>query len=201
MIVFLSRVVAGSLAALAAFVVASERGATAEPSPSPVPAAIPTGVRIPVTLAETLTSGTARVGQTFSFTTDRAETLGTLAVPRGTTGTGRIAAVSRAVKGHNGSLLLQADALHSASDTAPIWVDMGGKPLSAHYAKKHVFPAIIPVPPFFIPTAYVDHTGDLIIDAGTHFSVTTSLSRPALSPLYNNATPDPALTPAASPGP
>ncbi len=162
---------------------------------------MPTGIRIPVTLSETLTSGTARVGQTFRFTTDRTQTLGGLAVPGGTGGTGRVAAVSRASKGHNGSLLLQADALHPAGDARPVWVDMGGKPLAAHYAKKHVFPAVIPVPPFFIPTAYVDQTGDLIIDAGTHFSVTTSVARPGLSPLYGNATPDPDLTPPASPAP
>ena len=63
---------------------------------------VPVNVYVEVELTERLTSATSHVGDTFGFATTRDVTLGTLAIPKGTHGHGRLAVVQPADAKHQG---------------------------------------------------------------------------------------------------
>ncbi|MBC5801101.1 MAG: hypothetical protein GIX03_06280 [Candidatus Eremiobacteraeota bacterium] len=162
---------------------------------------VPLGITIPTALSATVSSATAHRGDPFTFVTTQDENLGGVAVPKGTPGVGRIAAVSKAYKGHNGSVSLQADMLQLAGGRT-VWVNIAPSALRGHYANKHVFPYILPIPPLIFPGAIFTRTGDLVLDAGTKFAVVTIAPRHALAPLIGGAAPAaPAPVGSASPEP
>ncbi len=149
---------------------------------------VPIGVTIPTALSATVSSQTAHRGDPFTFVTTQDENLGGVSVPKGTPGVGRIAAVAKAYKGHNGSVSLQADMLQ-LSGGRTVWVNIGSGALRGHYANKHVFPYVVPIPPLIFPGAVFTRTGDLVLDAGTKFAVVTTAPRRALAPLVGGAAP------------
>ena len=155
-------------------------------------ASVPTGVKIAASLGETLTSGTAKVGDTFSFATVGLQKIGDVVLPAGSRGTGRVAAVTPGRKGHDGSLALLADAI-ATPDGHAIWVNMDTKPIRGHYANRHVIPYVLPIVPVIVPGALVTHTGDLVIDSGTRLTLVTIPPRSAPAPIP--PTPVPAVTP------
>ncbi len=61
-------------------------------------------VRIPVTMASTVDSATAKVGDTFTFRTTQTVQDGGITIPSGTLGHGTVTAVSPAAGTHRGSL-------------------------------------------------------------------------------------------------
>jgi len=188
------RPINGWAASLAVCLLATHAPATPTASPLLRASGVPAGVKLAASLDATLTSGTARVGERFTFSTVGAQRLGTLDVPAGSAGVGRIASVERGRKGHNGALGLQADYVR-APDGSIVWVDMDRKPLRAHYANRHVIPYVLPILPVIVPGALVTHTGDIVMDAGTRITVVTVAPRRTLPPLAGGATPDPSLTP------
>ncbi|MDQ2909166.1 MAG: hypothetical protein M3R44_07440 [Candidatus Eremiobacteraeota bacterium] len=161
---------------------------------------VPLGVKIPTALSATVSSQTAHRGDPFTFTTTKDENLGGVDVPQGTPGVGRIADVSKARKGHNGSVSLQADMLQ-LSGGRTIWVNIAPSALRGHYANKHVFPYILPIPPLILPGAVFTRTGDLILDKGTTFDVVTIAPRHKLAPLVGGAAPAAPVTPSPSASP
>lgn len=158
---------------------------------------VPLNVTIPTTLSATVTSQTAHRGDPFTFVTTKDENLGGVDVPKGTPGVGRIADVTKARKGHNGSVSLQADMLQ-LSGGRTVWVNIAPSALRGHYANRHIFPYILPIPPLIFPGAVFTRTGDLILDKGTAFAVVTITPRHQLAPLVGGAAPAAPITPSPS---
>ena len=158
---------------------------------------VPLGVTIPTALSATVSSATAHRGDPFTFVTTQDENLGGVSVPKGTRGVGRIADVSKAHKGHNGSVSLQADMLQ-LSGGRTVWVNIASGALRGHYANKHVIPYILPIPPLIFPGVVFTRTGDLILDAGAKFAVVTTAPRHALAPLVGGAAPAGPASPSAA---
>jgi hypothetical protein len=172
--------------------VAASFGAARAGSTS-VDAAVPVGVKIPVVLSATITTQTARAGDAFAFATAREARLGDLVVPAGTPGRGRLASVVPAHDKTNGSLTLQADTL-DLPDGRTIWVNVdASQPLRGHYADRHTKVGFLPIPIFVGAVSTV--SGNLILDAGTPFTVVTIPPRAAPAPLV---TLPPSPTPTAS---
>lgn|GEM_PF-2920071 len=178
---------------------AADAPSPSAPSPSPSSApAVPIGVKIPVVLTVPLSSGTAHPGDLFTFKTAKNETLGTLAVPAGTIGSGRVAIVTPAQDKHRGSLALQADSLTLASGQT-VWVNIDPTmPLAGKLSDKHIRYYVIPLPIGFVPGAFASASGNVVLDAGTPFRVITIAPRKALAPL---ATAPPTAPPPATPVP
>ncbi len=183
------------LALVVAAAVAWPLGAHAADVPN-----VPLGVTIPCALSATVSSQTAHRGDPFTFVTTKDENLGGIAVPSGTPGVGRIAAVSKAYKGHNGSVSLQADTLQ-LSGSRVVWVNIVSGGLRGHYATKHVIPYILPIPPVILPGAVFTQTGDMILDKGAAFSVVTIAPRHELAPLVGGAAPAGPIEPPATDSP
>jgi len=162
------------------------------------PLDVPPGLSIPVALATPLTTATAAVGERFSFRTTSQVTLGIVVVPNGTPGMGRIASVEHARRGHDGALTLQTDELDLA-DGRRISVDIDRHGLNGRYATKHVFPFVVPVPPFVVPAAISTRAGDLVLDPGAAFRVVTVRPRLTEAPLVGGATPNPVQPALGSP--
>jgi hypothetical protein len=159
---------------------------------------VPPSLPVPVELTKTLSSQTAHVGDPFTFTTTKAVMLGSLAVPKGTPGHGRLAVVRVAVGKQPGQLGLQADSL-DLPDGDTIWVNIDtSKPPKGHLADKHTKPMFIPTPIGFGGGYQTSATGNMILDAGTTFAVLTITPRAAPAPLLT-ATPTPEPTPSPTP--
>jgi hypothetical protein len=151
---------------------------------------VPTNQFVRVALTQTLTSATAHVGDTFGFATTKDEMLGTLAVPKGTPGHGRLAIVRVAVGREPGLLALQADSIDLPDgDTVWVNIDPNGGP-HGRLADQHVRPGLSP-----IGLGYVTSTsGNMVLDAGATFDVMTIPPRTVPAPLWT-ATPSASETP------
>jgi hypothetical protein len=151
---------------------------------------VPTNQFVRVALTQTLTSATAHVGDTFGFATTKDEMLGTLAVPKGTLGHGRLAVVRPAVGREPGLLALQADSIDLPDgDTVWVNIDPNGGP-HGRLADQHVRPGLSP-----IGLGYVTSTsGNMVLDAGATFDVMTIPPRTVPAPLWT-ATPSAVETP------
>lgn len=176
-----------SLVAVATFASAS---AAPAPAPTPYGAVVPVGVKIPVELTATLTSANLHVGDRFGFKTRSALKFGTLDVPQGTPGQGRVAAVTPAAAHRDGSLTLQADSL-TLPDGTPLWVNVdAARELKGRLADKHT--------QWHFLTISTTYSGDMVLDAGTPFTVDTIERRADPAPLVTaspvTATPAPAAS-------
>jgi hypothetical protein len=149
---------------------------------------VPTNQFVRVALTQPLTSATAHVGDTFGFVTTKDETLGTLAVPKGTLGHGRLAIVRPAAGREPGVLALQADSIDLPNgDTVWVNIDPNGAP-HGHLSDRHVRPGVSP-----IGLGYVTSTsGDMVLDAGATFDVITIPPRTVPAPLWT-ASPSPPM--------
>ena len=161
------------------------------PSPSATPA-YTTGVNINVALTEPVTSQTAHVGDTFSYNTTEEAKLGPIDVPAGTPGKGRLAVVVPAQGDNNGQLTLQADEIDLA-DGRIVWVNIDTTvPPHGHYSKNttktNVYPLVVVISK--------KSQGDLVLDVGTAFRVTTIPPRKGPAALL---TAPPVAAPEASP--
>ncbi len=196
--------------ALAVLVAGTRVSAQSPPPAAAGPAAVaspavpyPAGVKIDVTLSQSLNSGTAKVGDVFAFATKSDRKLGTLDVPAGTPGHGRIAVVVPARSNVNGQLSLQVDALEPRGGPT-IWVNVDPTVIPrGHYALTKSNNFIVPLPVGVIPVHLQHSHGDLVLDAGSAFRVVTIPPRAAPAPLLTappTATPVPP-TPAATPTP
>lgn len=161
---------------------------------------VPANVRIDVVLTTPLTSQTAHVGDHFAFKTEKDATLGTVALPAGTPGNGRIAAVTPAHDKQQGSLVLQADDL-TLSSGARVWVNIDpSKKPTGRLSDKHTHFYVLPIPIGIVPATFTSVSGNLILDAGTAFRVVTIPPRASPAPLVT-APPTAAASPAAPPAP
>jgi hypothetical protein len=165
------------------------------------PVQVPAGVRIPAVLTQMLDSGTAHVGDVFTFKTAKDEKAGDIDVPAGTPGTGRLAVVRPAAGKTPGSLALQADAI-DLPDGRTISVNIdSSQPLKGHLSKTHVIPVIVPVPGGIFPGAIRSQSGDMILDSGAAFTVLTVAPREVPAPLLTAPpTVPPTTPPSAAPG-
>jgi hypothetical protein len=163
--------------------------------PYPSSSAIPgytTGVGIDVALTEPVTSETAHVGDTFSYNTLEDTKLGPVDVPAGTPGKGRLAVVVPAQGDGNGQLTLQADEVDLASGQV-IWVNIDTTvPPHGHYSKTRSKTNVYP----FVVVMSKKSSGDLVLDVGTKFRVTTIPPRKGPAALL---TAPPVMAPEASP--
>jgi hypothetical protein len=151
---------------------------------------VPTNQFIRVALTSTLTSATAHVGDTFGFATTKDEMLGTLAVPKGTLGHGRLAVVRAAAGREPGALALQADSIDLPDgDTVWVNIDPNGGP-HGRFADRHVRPGLSPIGLGYVTSS----TGDMVLDAGATFDVVTIPPRTVPAPLWT-ATPGPVGSP------
>jgi len=157
---------------------------------------VPVNQSIPVALTQTVTSQTAQVGDPFTFATTKDVKLGTLDLPKGTPGHGRLAVVTPAQGKSRGGLALQADSL-DLPDGDTIWVNIdASKPPKGRLADKHTKPIFLPLP-IGVGGGYTTTTsGNMILDKGTTFSVLTIAPRAAPAPLLTaTPTPVPTLSP------
>jgi len=157
---------------------------------------VPVNQSIPVALTQSITSQTAQVGDPFTFATTKDVKLGSLALPKGTPGHGRLAVVTVAHGKSRGALALQADSL-DLPDGGTIWVNIdASKPPKGRLADKHTKPLFLPLP-IGIGGGYTTTTsGNMILDKGTTFSVLTIAPRAAPAPLLTaTPTPVPTLSP------
>jgi len=129
----------------------------------------PVGIAVPVQLLTELSSASCNPGDRFDFETTKDATLGTLAVPKGSRGHGRVASVTRADDKHDGKIAIQVDSIDLADGTT-VWVDMDPKShVDAHLADKHTKLEVLEV-----ATTY---SGDMILTRGTTFDVLTIAPR------------------------
>ena len=157
--------------------------------PTPYGAIVPAGVNIPVLLVTQINSATFDVGDRYEFKTAKDEKLGSIVVPKGTLGHGRVSSIVRADKNHNGSVGLQTDSI-DLGDGTPVWVDIDPKvTVSGHLADKHTR--------FYGLAIGTDYSGNMILDPGAPFTVTTITRRAVPAPLVT-PTPGPSPSPAAT---
>ena len=144
---------------------------------------VPVNQSVPVALTQTLTSQSAHVGDPFTFETTKDVKVGTLAIPKGTPGHGRLAVVTVAQGKSRGQLALQADSI-DLPDGDTIWVNIDStKPPKGRLADKHTKPMFLPLP-IGIGGGYTTTTsGNMILDKGVTFSVLTIAPRAAPAPL------------------
>jgi hypothetical protein len=162
---------------------------------------VPLDSRIPVALTQKLSSSTAHVGDSFTFATTKAITLGTLTLPKGTPGHGRLADVRPAQGKSNGVLALQVDSL-DLPDGNTVWVNIDpSKPPRGHYADKRNRAVFLPLPILIGGSVTTATAGNMILEPGTPFTVVTILPRSIPAPLLTAtpAPPPPAGTPAPNP--
>ncbi len=159
---------------------------------------VPLSQSIPCALSETLTSQSAHVGDPFTFVTTKAVTLGTLTLPQGTPGHGRLAIVQPAEGKKNGVIALETDSI-DLPDGDTIWVNIDPyKPPKGRLADKHTKPVFLPLPIGFGGGYRTTSSGNMILDKGVTFSVYTIPPRSAPAPLLT-ATPTPIPTPLPTP--
>jgi hypothetical protein len=157
---------------------------------------VPTDAPVPVALTQKLNSQTAHAGDSFTFATTKAVTLGTLSLPKGTPGHGRLAAVRAASGKKNGELTLQADSL-DLPDGDTVWVNIdASKPPRGHLSDKKTRPIILPLPIGLGAGYTTGSSGDMVLDSGTAFRVLTIAPRSSPAPLVT-APPSPLPAPQA----
>jgi hypothetical protein len=140
--------------------VASADGATPAAADAP-----PVGLAVDVALVSELSSATCTVGERFEFETTKDVTLGTIVVPKGTRGHGRVATVSRADAQHDGSIAIVVDSIDMPDGTV-VWVDMDPKArLGGRLADKHTRIKVL--------TVATSYSGEMILPQGTTFDVLT----------------------------
>jgi hypothetical protein len=125
----------------------------------------PAGLAVPVALISTVDSATCNVGDRFEFETTSDVTLGTLVVPKGTRGHGRVASYTRADAKHDGTIGIQVDSL-DLDDGRVVWVDLDPKtPIAGQLAdRRHRLEL------FAVATQF---SGNMILAPGTAFRVVT----------------------------
>jgi hypothetical protein len=134
-----------------------------------VPYAPPAGLAVDVALITELNSGTCTVGDRFEFETTKDVTLGTIVVPKGTHGHGRVASVSHADAQHDGTIAIQVDTIDMPDGTV-VWVDMDPRAhLGGRLADKHTRIKVLAV-----ATTY---SGEMVLPPGTSFDVLTIAPR------------------------
>ncbi len=156
--------------------------------PTPYGAVVPSGIKIPVVLVTQINSATFDIGDRFEFKTAKDQKVGTIDVPMGTLGHGRVANVTRADNDHNGSVALQTDSI-DLPDGTPIWVDIDPKvSVNGHYADKHTR--------FYGLAIGTDYSGNMVLDPGAKFGVMTIRRRAFPAPLV---TPSPSASASSAP--
>ena len=156
---------------------------------------VPTNQFVRVALTQPLTSATAHVGDTFGFVTTKDEMLGTLAVPKGTPGHGRLAIVRPAAGREPGVLALQADSIDLPDgDTVWVNIDPKGGP-HGRLADQHVRPGLSPIGLGYVTSS----SGDMVLDAGATFDVMTIPPRTVPAPLWTATPPPPMSMPVPMP--
>lgn len=133
------------------------------------------GMPIPATMVTTVNSGTAKVGDPFTFRTTQSVEAGRVSIPAGTLGHGVVTAVSPAAGSHRGTLTL-----------APQYLQLPGRKRvtvvpgtsTSYAARRHLFPIPIPFPGFIIVGGEVNPGGDVTIGPGTNFDVVITPSAP-----------------------
>jgi hypothetical protein len=164
-----------SAAALAFGVFVAAGGAlrAAEPPPYTL------GTTIDVVLTKPVSSETAQLGDLFYFTTKADVNLGTVTLPAGTPGTGRLATVVHATHNAPGQLALQADSLTGTTTTVWVNIDTSLPPRGKYSTKK-----------------------DILLDPGMAFRVITISPRSKVAPLMDETpAPPPAAPSSAAPLP
>ena len=129
-------------------------------------------LRIPVTMVSSVSSATAKLGDTFTFKTTETVQDGALAIPAGTQGRGIVTAVSPAAGTHRGTLELLPQYLQ-LSNGARIAVVPASSKDASYAAPRHVFPFPLPFPGVFIIGGIVNPGGNVTIGPGTDFTIAT----------------------------
>jgi hypothetical protein len=162
---------------------------------------VPVDVYVEVELTGRLDSATSHVGDTFGFATTRDVTLGTLAIPKGTPGHGRLAVVQPADAKHQGILALQADSI-DLPDGDTVWVNSDPRnPARGHLSDRHRRPIVVPLPIAVLGGGILTtYSGDMILEQGARFGVLTIPPRTVPAPLLT-AQPAPEPSPDGSPSP
>jgi hypothetical protein len=128
-----------------------------------------------------VSSETAQAGDLFYFKTKSDVTLGSVTLPAGTPGTGRLATVVKATKSAPGQLALQADSLTAATTT--VWVNIDTSPKVQPHGK-------------------YSSKKDILLDPGMAFRVTTIAPRSKVAPLVEETPgPQPPASSSAAPLP
>ncbi len=130
---------------------------------TPSPAAV-----VDATMAGSVSSATAKVGDSFTFTTVQPVQVNGLHIPAGTLGHGVVTAVSAAAGTHRGTLSLQPQYLILAGGThEPVQaVDS-----TAYAARRHLFPFPVPLPGVILIGGVQNPGSDVTIGPGTHFRI------------------------------
>ena len=136
----------------------------------------PVDVRIPVKLTSAVGSETSHTGDTFTFVSTKPVTLGTVSIPAGALGSGRVAVADPGTDKHSGVIEIQADSL-AEPDGQLVSVNADPQKVYGHYVGKH---------------------RDIALDSGSSFEVITVEPRAGLAPLV---TPSPSPVPTDSPAP
>jgi hypothetical protein len=136
--------------------------------------AVAAGIRIPVTMVSSVNSGTAKVGESFTFRTTQTVRAGDVTIPVGTNGRGVVSAVSPAAGTHRGEVTLEPQELDLTTGER-VNVQPAGS--TNYVARRHVFPFPIPVPGVVVVGGAVNPGGNVTIGPGTNFEVITGPSR------------------------
>ena len=177
-----------ALLAFAALAAGAAAGAqtTSPPAEAASPAPYATGVSIDVYLTAPVNTQTAQVADSFSFQTKSDVPLGSLDVPAGTPGHGRLAVVAPATNSQSAHLSLQADSIDLPNGQT-VWVN---------------------IDPSMTPVGHYTNgrNGNIVLDVGTRFRVITISPRHMLAPLLTAPTlppetPVPTAIPVPSPTP
>ena len=161
-------------------------------------------VSIPVKLTEGLSSDHAKEGQRFEFVTTRDATVGSVTVPAGTPGHGKVASASPAHLNHAGNLTLEVQSLdlpsgqtiavtappHSASppskgqEIATAAAHDAGKLASTALSTTVLAPLAVPVQGIVLlgSALHILKGKNVSFPSGTTFSVTARASEPSPAP-------------------
>lgn len=127
--------------------------------------------QIPAAMVSTVTSATAKVGESFTFQTTQGARIGDLSIPAATRGQGIVVAVSPAAGTHRGTLslapqfLMLADGRHIPVTAA--------SPM-AYAAPRHFFPFPLPLPGIVLVGGVQNPGGNVTIGPGTRFEIAVS---------------------------
>lgn len=131
-----------------------------------VTAAPAPGTTIPTTMVTSVNSGTAKVGDAFTFRTTQSVRAGAVTIPAGTLGHGVVTAVSPAAGSRRGTITLAPQTL-DVPGMKPVKVAAASS--TSFAARRHVFP--FPIPVFIVVGGVVNPGGDVTIGPGTNFDI------------------------------
>ncbi len=140
---------------------------------------VPAGISIPATMVSSVSSKTAKVGDTFTFRTTKNVRAGALFVPANTPGEGVVSAVSHAAGTRRGTLTLTPQRITLASGQILTVAAAGG---GAYAARRHVFALPIPLPGVLLIGGVENPGRDVTIGPGTDFTVVTTAARNGRAP-------------------